>query len=164
MQHSPPPHDHLFVPIAAGAWRGGRLPGIMIVSGAIALLIGSCLPWQVISYRVHPSMPTPPSTIILMVGGVGMITLVMGVVTLIAGFTILKTPTDTARLLAALSSLVAAGIGGRYGWEVVQKITTVIRIPMGHPLSIYALGVGLYVLGFGVLLIMMGVVLQRPTR
>ena len=109
-------------------------------------------------------MPTPPSINITVLGGVGIITLLMGVLTLIAGFTILKTPTHTARLLAGLSSLVAAGIGGRYGWEVVQKITTIIRIPMGHPLPIYAHGMGLYVLGFGVLLIMTGVVLQRPAR
>jgi hypothetical protein len=164
MQHSPPPHDRLFVPTAAGAWRGGRLPGSMIVSGAIALMIGSCLPWQVVTQRMPAPMPTPPSIGIAVLRGVGMVTLVLGVVTLMAGFAILKTPTHPWRLVAALSSLVAAGIGGRYGWEVLQKITRIIRVPMGHPLPVYALGMGLYVLGFGVLLIMTGVVLQRPAR
>jgi hypothetical protein len=153
MSPSLSPHETLFVPTAAVGWRSGPLPSSMIVGGALAMMIASFLPWY---------MAVDGSGITVL-GAEGTLTLLLGALVVVTGLTLLKRPTQAARLLAGVSSVVTAGIGGNYVREIVQSATTPPFVWAGSPLRFYMYGTGLYVLGFGVVLILAGVVLQRPT-
>ena len=156
-------HDTLFVPTAAGGLRSGPLPGIMVVGGALALIIASFLPWHVISYTKLVTMVEVRhrSTVL---DAEGRLTLLLGVLVFIAGLTLLKRPTQAARLLAGMGGVMAAGIGGNYVRKLIQEATAPRVTALGYSALVYTPGMGLFVLGLGVVLILAGVVLQRPTR
>lgn len=164
MQQSPASQDTLFVPVASSALRRGRSAGFLILVGALAVLIGSCLPWQVLYIHLNP----PRSISVL--DSFGSVTVLLGTVALIAGISMLKRPTYAAWLFAGISSLIVAGIGGYYllreihHMTITTKVTAIIRVPYGFRSPIRAPGIGLYILGLGVVLIMAGVVLNARNR
>jgi hypothetical protein len=154
MSPSLAPHETLFVPGTAAGWRNGPLPSIMIVGGALALMIASFLPWATVV----------DGSGITVIGDEGTLTLLLGALVVMTGLTLLKRPTQAARLLAGVSSAVTAGIEGNYVREIVQSVTTPPFVWVGSSLPFYMYGNGLYVLGFGVVLIVAGVILQEPAR
>jgi hypothetical protein len=126
----------------------------MIVGGALALMIASFLPWATVV----------DGSGITVIGDEGTLTLLLGALVVMTGLTLLKRPTQAARLLAGVSSAVTAGIEGNYVREIVQSVTTPPFVWVGSSLPFYMYGNGLYVLGFGVVLIVAGVILQEPAR
>ena len=155
------PHDTLFVPTAAGGLRRGPLLGGMIMGGALALIIASFLPWHVISYTKLVTMVEVRSRSTVL-DAEGRLTLLLGALVFIAGLTLLKRPTQAARLFAGMGGVMAAGIGGNYVRKVLQEATAPRFDALGSSLPVYTPGAGIFVLGFGVLLILAGVGLWRP--
>lgn len=149
-QPQPPPRQSAFTPFSPPppAPRGAPAAAGTMLGGAAMIILGSLLPWATVSAGILQRSMNG-------IDGDGKITIVGGVLALLAGITLFTRPVAAARALGILGAIVAGGVA------ILDLINVSDTNTSGVNTSI---GVGLYLIPLGALLVLVAAGMQRaPT-
>jgi hypothetical protein len=146
-QQQPPPHQSAFTPFSPPppAPKGAPAAAGTMLGGAAMIILGSLMPWATISAGLFQRSMNG-------IDGDGKITIVGGILALLAGITLFTRPVAAARILGVLGAIISGGIA-------IMDLINVSGTSTG--VASMSIGVGLYLIPLGALLVLVASGMQR---